>query len=408
MTAANGLFPASYKGVFFYCSSFSATGGRKTVKHEFVKSPKQFIEDMGPRPRTYTLEAVVADQSGRDGLEIQTYFQHKNELLSVLDRPGPGLLIHPTEGRVENMVVTDYSVAETLTTVGMGTISITFDLSDSKGKLTTAPVSIALLRNKVQAFAGASSQDIGSRILLGIRTKADAVQDLINKGTDFVNNTVKPATEPINKLATRTDSFARSINTFSTSIASLVSNPTNLGLAISDVIYGVANLFDNTKTIYQAVLDLFPFGALDVPFEFDTYLDRQLQGNRDVFNVNVQGQALAYAYQAACEQDYLSTDEIDAAKAQLQVCMDQVEDNGLLTDDMLDQLMDIKITANQLLDIKRQNSYNVVSYVTPMTSASLLAYAHYGSSDLSDEVMSLNGLTESTFIEGEILLFSEV
>lgn len=85
------LQPASFNGVPFFTRSNSTTVGRRNVEHIYPFRDDPWMEDIGRKARRYHIVGfIVGDDviSQRDAMQ------------NALEYPGPGLLIHPTYGRL--------------------------------------------------------------------------------------------------------------------------------------------------------------------------------------------------------------------------------------------------------------------------------------------------------------------
>lgn len=85
------LWPASYKGVPFYFETDTEEGGLDQVVHEFPKSDKPFVEDMGEGARYFSGTAYV---HGDDVDAREAAFK------AALTAHGPGVLVLPLQGPV--------------------------------------------------------------------------------------------------------------------------------------------------------------------------------------------------------------------------------------------------------------------------------------------------------------------
>ena len=73
----------------------------------------------------------------------------------------------------------------------------------------------------------------------------------------------------------------------------------------------------------------------------------------------------------------------------------------------MDNLNDIRVDALQLLDEELLNTKKVVGLRVPLLPISVIAYRLYGNTDLADALVNLNGINQSSFVEGDILVLSE-
>ena len=121
------IINGSYKGVPIAIDSGSIEGGRKTSVKQFPSRDTQSVEDLGLRPRKYSLEIIISDKQQQD------YFAYRNSLLAALESRGPGELIHPLYGRIENVVAVNYSLNESFGSFGDTTVSVNFEVNENTG-----------------------------------------------------------------------------------------------------------------------------------------------------------------------------------------------------------------------------------------------------------------------------------
>ena len=83
------LRPASFRGVAFFVETEEYSGGRRTVTHEFPLNDDPYVEDMGRKGRTYSLDGYVIGDN---------YQVAKAALIAALEAEGPGALVLPYSG----------------------------------------------------------------------------------------------------------------------------------------------------------------------------------------------------------------------------------------------------------------------------------------------------------------------
>ena len=82
---------ASFRGVPFLVDTDSVPVGRRTQVHEYPQRDQPFVEDLGRRTRQYKFTGFVI---GDD------FLAQRDRLLTALDTPGAGELVHPWFGRL--------------------------------------------------------------------------------------------------------------------------------------------------------------------------------------------------------------------------------------------------------------------------------------------------------------------
>lgn len=89
--ADEAYFPASYRGLSFTCETAESEHGRRGAEGEFPFSENTAWADLGRRIRSYTLKARFA---------ANNHTAQARALVALCEMPGPGLLVHPTQGVV--------------------------------------------------------------------------------------------------------------------------------------------------------------------------------------------------------------------------------------------------------------------------------------------------------------------
>lgn len=94
------LHDASFRGVFFECTSTDDSQSKTLAIHQAPYSDEAEIEDMGNDPRKISINAVFAGDN---------YLSGYYKLEAALNEKGPGELVHPIFG-IMNVQVSNYAV----------------------------------------------------------------------------------------------------------------------------------------------------------------------------------------------------------------------------------------------------------------------------------------------------------
>jgi prophage DNA circulation protein len=126
----DAMLVASYKNAPFFTEANSKNNGRRIITHEFPKKDLPYSEDMGRRAKIFAIRAYCITypytMDGSDGdLYNIDYRVPRDNLLFVLEQPGPGTLVLPTLPQ-ENVVVTRYRLTEEDAKGGYCTFDIEF------------------------------------------------------------------------------------------------------------------------------------------------------------------------------------------------------------------------------------------------------------------------------------------
>jgi len=390
--------PASYKGVEFLMISSRIAGGRKDVLFEFPNSDTQVVEDLGLRPRSYTMNVVIPHAN---------YLETRDNLLRSLEDGIKGPLNHPFYGRVENVVARSYTINERITDLGRAELDIIFAVSDSVGiplKVENAVSEAAALNDAVSDSVEIDYTDEYEVDIDEAGNWQDA-KDLFNGAVDAFNTIQSAATA----LTDQVNQYAAQISAFSAGINQLISLPQDLASSISNIMNSTNNLFSSFGDTFSAFTDpaLFDFGDNDIDISTTTSARIQRAKNRDVINQGIQSFALSYAYLNAVQIDFQTTVDIDAANVILENQYNKIMSTpGGVSNTTLTTLTDLRTISNQLLDDKRTEAKKIITVYTDKIPMSVLAYKYYGNTDLTDTLLELNQIKGASFVQGNIQILT--
>jgi len=394
------LQPASYRGVPFYVASTTTAGGRKTATKSFVNSDLQVVEDLGKKQREFSVSGIVAARHNASGAVIRTYLEIRNALLAALEKGGPGVLVHPFYGRLENVVAVTFSISEDLSKLGEAPIEIQFAISNADG----LPQPTESVLGSVQDGASAVFAAAGAAIAGGFKVTPKntgnfaAAVEKIQGVAAAVRKSTRSAASAEDKL----DSFNRLLSAFDGGAVPLASDPTGLGTATVALLTGISGLYSSKTDVFETLARLFNFGDGDAVIVPTTLNLTERKQNRDTLNATTQAMALSGAYQAAAEIDFATVDEVDSTSERLEAQYQKLTDSGELEVGAQEELDRLRVSANAFFDAQRATKPRTVTVRTNQTSSRLLAYQYYGSSELGDDLAKLNGLRDAGIVEGDV------
>jgi prophage DNA circulation protein len=403
MADSSDIIVGSYKDVRFRISSGSVEGGRKVSIKQFPDKDTQNIEDLGQIPRKYSLEIIVADSTSTSIEE--DYFTYRNKLLQALESSGSGVLIHPFYGRIEDVVAVSYSLNEAMSSFGMSTISVNFEIADNTGIPATAGTAITNIssdNDSVQSYVEDGISD-NYDLTLSYAGNYDAA---VSKVTDVIDS-VSSAVEYISDSDTTVlDDFTSEVSSFTSAINSMVTDADSLASYIVGITETTYNLFDDASNTFDAFEAMFSFGEDDNDYGDSTagYIERQ--SNNDVINGEFSASVLGYAYLAASGMDYTTSDEIDDIAEKLDTQYEYVM-NSEASQDTKDAIEAMRIDVLDLLDEARVTASQVIEIETNTTSTRLLTFAYYGSDDDGQTITDLNEEPDVNFISGTVKVITE-
>jgi len=412
MTDESKILVGSFKEIPIRIRSGSVTGGRKFVKKEFPNRDTQTIEDLGLQPRSYQLEIIISDRGKTpDNLTPkEDYFQYRDKLLAAIEAKGPGVLIHPLYGRIENVVATTLSINENFSAFGESILSVSFEVNDSTGIPVLTVTDISQLSQERANVVAAVTKSITDNY--SVTTKfLNNFQDAKDKVTEVIDTAVE-ATSFIGAAADEINEFNSFIGQTTANINSLVVDPQALAQNVSNLFSNINGLFSTTENTAKAFQGMFGFGGGDEDDVNTTTAGlTERKQNRGVLNRAINAQALGYAYVAVSQIEFETVAEIEAAEAALNVQYSEIVDNSI-TDSVTtnvstsqavnDSLTDMRVVVQSFFDAQRISAKQVISVFTPETSARLLSFQYYGNSESADEIIALNAISEVSFVSGDV------
>lgn len=206
---------ASFRGVPFHTVDADLGVGRRSVVHEFPQRDDSFVEDLGRRARTFTVEGYVIGEN---------YLAERDALWAALEAEGPGELIHPRWGVLWVAVQDSARIRETPREGGMARFSITFVEAGSN----VLPNTLADTTKQVDAACQALDDAAGAAYCAeanveGPQVLADTQAQSFAKDLQGLLNTVRQATST-EGLA----DLVRDIGNVSGNLTGLVRTPVNL------------------------------------------------------------------------------------------------------------------------------------------------------------------------------------
>lgn len=391
MSLLDQVSPASYKGVNFLVKSSRLAGGRKDVKHSYPNKDTQVIEDLGLLPRVYNLEIVITGEN---------YFQDRDTLINMLDEGGEGPLVHPFYGRIENIAARTWTLNENFTGLGEGRLSVVFEPSHDTG---VPQASINTLNNV--AAKNTALQDAVKTDISGIFNVTESFTGNFGAAVDVLNAAVdsfRENTSFLQAAADQIDEYTQQINDFSDNVFSLVQAPTELADSLGNLFTSVDNLYPTVAATAAVLTGFFDFGDDGDPAPLTTAGRVERFNNTKVINGAMQSMALGYAYLNTVQVDFETTVEIEDAADALEIQYQKVTDDEGLSDDSKSSLIDLRLAAQDYFEEQKLTARQVIDIRTPLTSARLLAYQYYGSSEDGERLGNLNNSEDVAFIEGTV------
>lgn len=374
------LQPASFRGIPFEVESVSAKFGRRGPLHEYPLRDRPYREDTGRAAREFTIDAFVL---GDD------YMARRDDLIEALETAGPGVLVHPTYGRM-TVSAEPAEIVETREEGGLARVRFSFVES---GEL-SFPTGIVVAATAVEDASVAG----------WLAYAADLVASLDVAGAVWlVTHAAETLTGIVDDLAdllTPSASLLLALDVLESNAESLVSTPDQLAAAVQstfDLVERIGDLLDFTASAPETV----------VPTS-DTPTSNAQALNQETLHRLVHRAALTRAAVLILEVEYTAQDEAELEVANLAERL-ATEAEATTDRDVYDALMALRagafadVTA-RAVDLPRVRTVEL-SGPTP-TPALVLAWSLYGDASRASEIVDRNRIAHPGFLPRTVQVLS--
>lgn len=124
--------------------------------------------------------------------------------------------------------------------------------------------------------------------------------------------------------------------------------------------------------------------------------------NDNILDQSVNAQALSYAYVSVAQVSFETVAEIEVAERELETQYKLIVDPESSNKEVNTALTDMRIIVQAFFDEQRLSVKQVISVHTNITSARLLSYQYYGESETAAQIVGLNGISDVSFVEGDV------
>lgn len=399
-------FAPSFRGVPFTVDSVELEGGRHLVRKVFANSDVQAQEDMGLRQPSFILDGVISAQATQSSGEILSYETRRDNLLAALNSDeGPGILIHPTLGRIDNIVCHTFNLHEAFNRLGDARITMHFEVDNTAGApvLTDEPGLGGLIAADDVVQAQTITEMVNDWF---VNTSfAGNWSDAVEKATE-VSTAINEASELVAASTDKINAFSQQISDYVADIPNLITVPQEFAESITGLTSTLRTIYPTAEATFVVLQGLFGFGSTDTTLGIETAAQIERKKNRDIVNSTVVGTITSHAYLSAAEIDFLTVDEIEAASDVLEAQYQVVAADPDTPEEILDALTDMRTTTMNFFEIQKLNAKRVLEIQTQPSSARLIAYRYYGSSDLGETLADLNFLQDMSYVTGSFKVLS--
>lgn len=191
------LLTASFRDVTFLLENVEGTGGRRAAQHEYPKKESSFAEDNGAAINKQSINArVVGDD----------YLTQLSALLSALNQPGPGELVHPWWGIQQVQIG---SVTHKLELNTENTATVTFECFEATESLfpSQVPDTAKAVTDKAQAASESNTESF--EVSFDVAAATPGVSNMVDSLLDDLDEFTRSLPSLPEELSEWKDRLAR-------------------------------------------------------------------------------------------------------------------------------------------------------------------------------------------------------
>lgn len=384
-----------FREAFFFYQESSGSGGRKTQTHEYPNKTERYVEDLGGLEKKFTLNVFTDDNVS---------YSERDDLIKALDEAGVGTLVHPSFGDLE-VVVVGYTFTESVKELGITKFTINFEVASQNilpTKITATKGFLAQLKSDILGD-NEKAFDKGWKSVKNAKAKFDSGVKTLKRTANKINNIAK-------QIQGLGDSFAdltTSLNQIVNSAKKLVQAPSVLASNLRTAFNNLGVAFKNSKDLFNTTKKLFGFNERDQAIVGNSQIQKDIKTNQDQLNNFVNVAVLATAYDASVNIEYNNLQELNQVIADLENGFNQLPDT--IDKNLRDALLQMKIEATNIFSELAISLPNVASYnvINPISLNNLI-FKLYGSLELKETIRLLNNFGDTSQIQGNIKILTNV
>lgn len=383
---------ASWKGALFHYKESTISGGRKTITHEYPDTDVRYVEDLGGLEKTYNIEAVI---------NTNVSFVLRDDLIKKLEEGGIGILIHPAFGN-KKVVLKTYSISDNTSSLGICSFSLVFE----EASLNRMPESVVGNKGFIDRLKSGTF-NLGEEVFGSKWQSIKNAKDAADSGVATLSNTaneMRRVAQLVQGSADTFSDFTTSINELVDGSRALVQTPDILSKKITTAFNNLSVAYDRSEDLFFVLKNFFGYNGAD-RFAIGTSATQRLIANNQNQIQNIfQVAALASAYDAAANIDYITLD-------QLSLIISDLEDGFDLLPSSIDRtlyksMLQMRIEIMNIFNNLSISLPKVTKYKTQKTSLNALVYSLYGSLEKKNQIRDLNSFIDTSAVEGEINILS--
>jgi len=377
---------ASFRNVEFYIPAHEGRGGRRVQSTEFPGRDEPYVQDHGRKSGGFTIDAYIIG----DDYDIQ-----RNDLITALNKKGPGKLVHPYLG-VLKLQVASYTWRETNREMNM----VRFVINVIEAGDTKFPIRV---QDTVQEAAEAKSSALDAvKAAFAKAYNLNKYPATVSTATLAMAQKASAAISSAKSTVSTVASYQRSMENFENQLDILYLKGSDLINDVSDLIGFGTNQDDEFEATNENALSSFN----DMDNMKDVTADEVVTSDpedptrllEEAFQtltiINQVGLLTIIDFESAQEAEILETQVFERIDEVLESTTD---------DDTYNALYDLRTVVAENLDNRAKSLPLLVEYIPRVTTPALvIAHELYGNVDREQELIDRNRIQHPGFTPGQV------
>lgn len=236
MTWYEDRLPAMLGGIQLHYQKVDTDAGRRTVVHEFYGSQRQsYVEDIAPVTWRASIDVFVVGEN---------YHLVRDDLVAVLNKPGPHEFIHPLRGSFQVRLGSPARLTESVSEGGMVRIG-QLDLVEAGDSF---PQIYVASSRKLVGMAFQTAEVMAATTRLDLTNANDKTRLGLLGALRAVTSALRKMNGRVTAQLNRIDSVSNAIQQFEASLEQLLNTPNALMSSLTGLALSVTSLIDKIPT----------------------------------------------------------------------------------------------------------------------------------------------------------------
>ncbi len=236
--------------------------------------------------------------------------------------------------------------------------------------------------------------------------QTQTILDALSK-LDAMINTIENLTQNFIPDTELSEDFTTTFAFFRDNTSKILADTAVLGDTLTKTFTTLNDSLDNPTDAKNLFEGLYSFGDEDPVIDPTTFELTERKDNQDILNGSIQTMALLMNYQNVPSIDFLTVDEIDTERAELDDQFNEIFQFKSINQNDNSDLLDARNFIRQFFDAEALQAFKITSVFTHDTPITELTFRYYGSLDNTQTLIDINGFKDLSHIEGDVQILTK-